>query len=576
MYKLFSSRTDNFVDALALARVLPWRTVSYREFWALRGIDLELGRGSRIGIIGRNGAGKSTLLKLITGNLEPTEGSVEVFGEVQALLDAGAGFHPDFTGRENVRAALTYQGRSPREIEAALAEIADFTELEEFLDQPFRTYSAGMQARLTFATATSIRPEIVIVDEILGAGDAYFISKSTERMRALVEGGASILLVSHALSQITQMCETAIWLERGQIVAAGEALEIVKSYEQFIRQLDDRRLQAKNAKRRAGVSSSLALDLPAATLVVRLVLRGDERGRLDLAEARLGEDGREGDRVAVGAPQDVDRGHAAFVLLEGSQWSGPVDSSAGFHRSLTHDGPPAETAGMVGFDVLALSQGSELALELVYRAPDGAGAEVQLIQGAETVSLGSLEPARDWTTARYALRVGHDVVLPQAAAQANGARPQAELSHWPGEGSLRILEADVVDALGAARAVFEVGSALRFRLSFAAARSGSYRVLPAAVIYRIDGLNITSQLGDWLTLQLEADEPKRLSVTLDPLNLGNGNYVVSLALYKSFDPHLGDPPVVYDWIDRSLEFQVVGTPPAITSVFEHPSSWTLE
>ena len=187
MYRIFPTRIDTALDALGVARLMPWHRPKYQEFWALREIDLELKRGHRIGIIGRNGAGKSTLLKLISGNLPPTEGEIEVRGNVQALLEAGAGFHPEFTGYENIHASLTYQGLTTPEIRAATDEIAEFTELGQFLSRPFKTYSAGMQARLNFATATAVKPEILIVDEILGAGDAYFFSKSTDRMVKLVE-----------------------------------------------------------------------------------------------------------------------------------------------------------------------------------------------------------------------------------------------------------------------------------------------------------------------------------------------------------------------------------------------------
>src|SRR5262249_37487492 len=158
------------------------------------------------------------LLKLITGNVDPTEGVIAVHGSVQALLQAGTGMHPEFTGYENIEAALTYQGLSKAEIRDAVTDIADFTKLGRFLDQPFKTYSTGMQARLAFAAATVVRPDILIVDELLGVGDGYFLSKSTERMRKLIDSGASVLLVSHAMDQIVRFCDQAIWIDRGQIV----------------------------------------------------------------------------------------------------------------------------------------------------------------------------------------------------------------------------------------------------------------------------------------------------------------------------------------------------------------------
>jgi lipopolysaccharide transport system ATP-binding protein len=229
MYRLYKNRSHNFLDVSGIGRLMPWWRPRVDHFWALRGISFQLQHGARLGIIGRNGAGKTTLLKLMTGNLAPTEGCITVDGSVQALLEAGAGFHPEFTGYENVEASLIHNGMSPSDIKQTVEEIADFTELSEFMGQPFKTYSAGMEARLVFTTATTIKPDILIIDEILGAGDAYFAVKSQARMKTLVESGASILLVSHALEQIVQFCEEAIWLERGQVVARGPSLEVVKA-----------------------------------------------------------------------------------------------------------------------------------------------------------------------------------------------------------------------------------------------------------------------------------------------------------------------------------------------------------
>lgn len=285
-YKIFSRRSDHVVDALGINRVLPWIKPSHRDFWALRGIDLTLERGQRLGIIGRNGAGKTTMLKLITGNLAATEGRVEVNGDVQALLDIGGGFHPEFTGRENVRAALTYQGMSKRDIRAAEAGIAEFTELGDFFDQPFRTYSLGMQARLTFACATAITPDVLIVDEVLGAGDAAFYRRSTDRMRALMHDGASVLLVSHALQQIQRFCDQCIWLEGGEIVMRGPTPEVVKAYEKFSREFDQTwlREQRQRAAVEAGETGiSEWTDIPGLK-IASVAIEGDRGGEQSVFE----------------------------------------------------------------------------------------------------------------------------------------------------------------------------------------------------------------------------------------------------------------------------------------------------
>jgi lipopolysaccharide transport system ATP-binding protein len=234
IYKLYGSQRDQLVDVLGLQRFGFRPRREPKIFPALSDISIEVPRGHRIGIIGRNGAGKTTLLKLVCGNFSPTFGSVSVNGGVQALMSAGLGFHPDHTGRENVEASLQYNGLRKSEYEEAVKGIIDFCELGEFFDQPLKTYSLGMQARLMFAAATAIRPDILIVDEILGAGDAYFIAKSKNRVEALVRSGCTMLLVSHSMPQVLELCSEVIWLHEGKIRMRGDALVIVKAYEEYL------------------------------------------------------------------------------------------------------------------------------------------------------------------------------------------------------------------------------------------------------------------------------------------------------------------------------------------------------
>jgi ABC-type polysaccharide/polyol phosphate transport system ATPase subunit len=249
MFRLYPSPLAKVVDTLGLGRLLFWRRGRFREFWALRDVSLTLRKGERVGIIGRNGAGKSTLLKIICGNLQPSEGLCQVRGRVQALLDMGTGFHPEFTGRQNIRAALAYQDLDAGRIRELEEEIVELTELEEFINQPVKTYSLGMYSRLAFAVATSVRPELLIIDEVLGAGDAYFATKCAAKMKELVEdNGATVLLASHATDQILRYCERCLWLERGQIAKEGRSQEVVNAYLEFVHELEDRRLRAKNLR----------------------------------------------------------------------------------------------------------------------------------------------------------------------------------------------------------------------------------------------------------------------------------------------------------------------------------------
>lgn len=233
-YSLYGSQRDQFVDVLRLSRFGLRPRSAPTKFNALTNINLDIQRGQRLGIIGRNGAGKTTLLKLLCGNFKPTSGSIEVNGTVQALMSIGLGFHPEYTGRENVRASLHYNGLSRDEFASATDDIIEFCELGEFFDQPFKTYSLGMQARLMFAAATAISPDILIVDEVLGAGDAYFVAKSKVRMQSLVQSGCTMLLVSHSMQQVLEFCDSAIWIDKGLLRKTGDAFSVVKAYEESI------------------------------------------------------------------------------------------------------------------------------------------------------------------------------------------------------------------------------------------------------------------------------------------------------------------------------------------------------
>lgn len=210
---------------------------SKEHFLALSNISLSIAKGERVGIIGRNGAGKSTLLRLMTGNFVPSFGEISSTGEVKALLQSGLGFHPDLTGRENIRTSLQYMMIDPQHQKSIEQEIIEFSELSNFIDKPFRTLSLGMQARLQFATATSIRPETLIIDEFLGAGDLYFASKSAERIHQLATSGCTFVVVSHDTASILRLCDRVIWIDSGKIAMDGSPQEIVNAYEAFTESL---------------------------------------------------------------------------------------------------------------------------------------------------------------------------------------------------------------------------------------------------------------------------------------------------------------------------------------------------
>lgn len=206
------------------------RRIIHEEFWALCDVSLRVHRGEVFGIIGPNGAGKSTLLKVIARVLRPTQGRVVVTGQVAPLLEFGAGFHPELSGRENIFLNGVLLGFTEKQMAEKLDRIVAFAELGDFIDAPLRTYSSGMAARLGFAIATDIKPDVLIVDEVLAVGDAAFQRKSAARMREFCEQGATVLLVTHNLSVVCEMCQRAMWLDHGRVQAIYSAADVVAGY----------------------------------------------------------------------------------------------------------------------------------------------------------------------------------------------------------------------------------------------------------------------------------------------------------------------------------------------------------
>lgn len=204
--------------------------IQYETFTALEHISLTVRKGETLGLIGRNGAGKSTLLKVISGILRPTEGSVICHGNVVPMLELGSGFDMELTGRENILLNGAILGYDENFLRSKFDEIVDFSELKQFIDSPLRNYSSGMLARLAFSVASVVKPEILIVDEILAVGDTAFQEKSRARMLELMGGGTTVLFVSHSLEQVEKMCNRVMWLERGKIKMLGEASEVCEAY----------------------------------------------------------------------------------------------------------------------------------------------------------------------------------------------------------------------------------------------------------------------------------------------------------------------------------------------------------
>jgi ABC-2 type transport system ATP-binding protein len=228
VYKTFNVYLDK-ANSLK-EKMLFWKRNNKETREVLKNINLEIKQGEAVALIGVNGSGKSTLLKLMTKIIYPNKGKVETYGKLTSLLELGAGFHPDFSGRENIYFNASIFGLTKKEIDNRLNQIIEFSELEQFIDNPVRTYSSGMFMRLAFAVAINVDAEILLVDEILSVGDQHFQEKCLNKMRELKQEGKTMVFVTHSLDSVRQLCNRAVWLHNGEIKKDGEPEEVIEEY----------------------------------------------------------------------------------------------------------------------------------------------------------------------------------------------------------------------------------------------------------------------------------------------------------------------------------------------------------
>ena len=231
LFRLNRERVDNAKEYVI--RMLT-RKLHYTEFWALKDVSFKVEKGDRVGVMGFNGAGKSTLLKTIAGVLKPTMGNVKVRGTIEPMLELGAGFDPNYSGAENIYLYGATMGFSRKFIDEKYNEIVEFSELKEFINAPLKSYSSGMKSRLGFAIATAVKPDVLILDEVLSVGDAAFKEKSEQRILDMIKDGVTVLYVSHSTDRIRKLCNKAVILTKGQLVAAGEVGEICDMYTEMV------------------------------------------------------------------------------------------------------------------------------------------------------------------------------------------------------------------------------------------------------------------------------------------------------------------------------------------------------
>ena len=565
LFKRYRTPRHRILDLLGVR--IP--AASYDEFWALRDITLQVRRGERVALIGRNGAGKSTLLNIVCGQLQPSSGAVSVKGRIQALMELGTGFHPDFTGRENVLASLAYQGITGRRALASLDEIFDFAELEDFIEEPVKTYSAGMYARLAFATATAVEPDILIIDEVLGAGDAYFASKSTDRMRRLtMDTGATVLFVSHDLSSVQRLCDRAIWIERGRTHMEGSTLDVSKSYYASILEQEEKRLRARTSRavaRQRGTAADAPDDI---SHQFRLVAADGSRlrGRHPVRRIALASENGVLVEIRPGEPMDNDSTQSAYLLTDPTcmLWGKPAELDGEIVRCVEDTGGTYAHAPICfRLEGGASQHGLKIVIEHAANATDSLAIEV--LEGETYRRLGVLQPAGGkWRLEQFATSVA-----PQAATDATGnptspaaetASPSAEFAapsrdKWETD-EARFLEIQPCNPLSSRPSfLFELGQDIGFRI--VVSLKVPLRVLWLAAILYDDKGGRVAFVAEKIQHDLTPGNYEFLMILRNP-NIRQGEYVVSFDLLPEFDRDWrgeGRLPYLCHW-DRCVFFKV--------------------
>lgn len=560
-YRLYRRPADRLLDVFGLLRNGAGNTPPYTEHVALDGVSFEIARGEKVGIIGRNGAGKSTLLKLVTRSIEATSGTLEVAGATQALLSLGTGFHPDFTGRDNVINYLAQLGFAGARAESLTREIIAFAEVEEYIDQPVKTYSSGMGARLMFAASTVIEPDVLVVDEVLGVGDAYFARKSYERIKALCsEHGSTLLLVSHDIYSAAQICDRMIWIDRGRIKFDGPAKAAITLYEASVKEQEEIRLRRKaalaprEAVRDGGRQALAEIRTPdgspfTGTLFFYEVALADGHDSLARIDPVTGRSDRESAKVT---------GNGAALAYEGSNWLSAEEAGRNDGIVLANFGQPYHKG------VLRLDWRADIARPTLRLSLESATAQTVsvVVFDANQVGFGAGEMAL-----AAGARTDWAVPLDTSTMTRVSDAPQPGLATRHGTGAIRVTSVDIVDAAGHSSRQLDTGEPVEFRFAYTRHEQADDQPYEIVAAFQKDGVvDVMRCFCSPLALPA-GSETGVVSLRLPRLPLAPGRFTLTVLIAKHGYYERSDGvfysinPNVVDVLNRFLEFTVKSAHP---------------
>lgn len=573
-YKLFAAPQYRLLDMLGLLRE---GSKFFTRHAALEGLDFQVWRGEKVAIIGRNGAGKSTLLKLITGVTEPTQGTIEVKGETQALLEMGSGFHPDFTGRENVNSYLAYLGITGNDALKTVSEIVEFAELAEFIDQPVKTYSTGMSARLMFSAATAVSPNILVIDEVLGVGDAYFAQKSFERIEELcAHDGTTVLLVTHDIYSAAKLCDRMIWIDRGKLVLDGLPEAVLLAYEHSIRDQAEQRLRHKR------VQQIQSPDDPANLFYCEVRGAGGEKFEKNLFVSRICFASSK-EALAV-FDADLPNDQTAFEVVqdpEESNWAMGKAPGGGMALDLKAFGSIYHKGVMLirNPHLKSALDADDLQVELRCSCEDTRNIEVGLyhsVSGKAFVAEVVPEDAGLWMDLKARFSID-----PTGFGQTTVQKPQGDSNF--GNQDVSITNVVFLTQDDEEKHHFPYRSTLKFRLEYVINDPEFNAYTTALLAFRTRQGVLATRL--WSSdLRLSFDEGRTGSVEIEtsPLLLGPGEYEVSAALYRdgSWDrntvmPFFAENPDVIDLHSRRYGFEIESSKDSLENqfIYSQPARW---
>lgn len=573
VYRLYTKPSYRFRDMFG---ILGHKAGAFTEHAALDGVSLDIARGEKVAIIGRNGAGKSTFLKLVTGVIEPTSGVLEVRARVHALLQIGTGFHPDFTGRENVYAYLAQLGITGAEADRRCAETIEFAEIEEYINQPVKTYSTGMAVRLMFSVSTAIAPDLLVLDEVLGVGDAYFSNKSYGRIRDLCDQqGTTLLLVTHDIYSAVKICGRIVWIDHGRVLMDSDGPSVVKAYEDSIRQQEESRLRARKQERlraaralQQGSRAHVIVEIqcrdnqPAASPVyfsrIALTSHGSVVGELPLGQA------------------DADEA-SSHLQFEGTSWGPAATVHGRLARPLMNHGSPFhKVAGVFAVDRSALDVTmTDVGLEVDYHSDAPADLLLVAFVDGRRVNFGALPASTGgWTT-----HSAH----PTEQDAADAPLPQVNTRGVHGTGAIVIEDVELLNAAGVPSAFVEHGRPATFVISFRIADRRLNECPQVILVVFRDGLAVARFIARDLHFDAAHAITGRVCLHVPRMMLGIGSY--SIAVMIAAEGYLDREqvlfytlnPGVYATSIHMLEFTVTGDGLAATNtLFVGDGDWAID